>query len=83
MYKQISIYPMKFIECSIKLNMRGEQREVLECNDTAQQQQRPERKSESHQDRELILKIVLLIEALIMVWNRMCVLSPPITSLLY
>lgn len=39
MYKQISIYPRKFIGCSIKLNVRGEQREGPECNDTAQQQQ--------------------------------------------
>ena len=28
MYKQISIYPRKFIGCSIKLNVRGEQRVV-------------------------------------------------------
>lgn len=45
------------------MNVRGEQREGLECPDTAQQQQRPERTSESHQDRDSILKILLLIEA--------------------
>ena len=38
MYKQISMYLGKLIGCSIKLNVRGEQRERLECPDKAEQQ---------------------------------------------
>ena len=39
MYKQISMYPGKLIGCSNKLNVRGEQREAVECPDKAEQQQ--------------------------------------------